>query len=212
MLQPGPRMIMGGAPVEPYSIPWQVYIRVKGIACGGTLISHRHVLTATHCTTEWFGGQFQYEFDVVVGEHSLSDASDGYKYRVCDFVDHPRYRKTKYYIDYDFSILFLKRSVQFGQRVRPAYLPDSRFRGNFFAGKMLTVSGWGRWYYGGPTPNVLYSVKVPGITQAQCKRNYNWELNRRQIRSNNLCAGRPSGDIDACQGDSGGMFLSMILS
>ena len=106
------------------------------------------------------------------------------------------------YVIYDFSILFLKRAVKLGQRVIPANLPPPKFGGDYLVGKWLTVSGWGRWYYGGPMPDVLYSVMVPGITQAQCKRNYGGE----SIRNNNLCAGRPSGGIDACQGDSGGIF------
>ena len=98
--------------------------------------------------------------------------------------------------------------MQFGERVRPVYLPDSRFGGNFFAGKWLTVSGWGRLYSGGPMPDVLYSVKVPGITQARCISNYN----RYRIKSNMICAGRPSGKIDACIGDSGGTFSYFIIS
>ena len=214
-------MIVGGAEVNPkYSIPWQVYIAPRGrrTACGGTLISDRHVLTAAHCTQRWFGGQFQYEFDVVVGEHDLTSSSDGTPYRVCDFVDHPKFDNKEYldennlYIDYDFSILHLKTSVTFGPRVEPAYLPEKKYlpeahdSKDFFAGKMLTVSGWGVWWRNGPLSDVLYSVMVPGITEAQCIRNYN----RKQIKSNNLCAGFSYGTKDACQGDSGGMFSYLI--
>ena len=128
MKEPLPRlMIVGGQEVNPpYSIPWQVYIAPmgRGAACGGTLLSERHVLTAAHCTQGWFNGPFREEFDVVVGEHRLSDgtASDGTKYRVCNFVDHPKYVNKlhlsgKAHIDYDFSILHLKKPVQFGPRV-----------------------------------------------------------------------------------------------
>ena len=212
-------MIVGGAEVNPkYSIPWQVYIAPRGrrTACGGTLISDRHVLTAAHCTEYWFGGQFQREFDVVVGEHDLTSSSDGTPYRVCDFVDHPKFDNKEYldennlYIDYDFSILHLKTSVTFGPRVEPAYLPEKKYlpeahdSKDFFAGKMLTVSGWGREYAGQEQmTDVLKSVKVPGIRQAKCFTNYV----RERIKSNNLCAGRPSGGTDACQGDSGGRPL-----
>ena len=64
-------MIEGGTEVSPAnSIPWHVYIAPMGRekACGGTLISYQHVLTAAHCTQIWFDNRFQREFDVRVGD------------------------------------------------------------------------------------------------------------------------------------------------
>ena len=46
--------IVGGAVANPFSHPWQVRVRAcSGHACtrmcGGTLVSSRHVVTASHC-------------------------------------------------------------------------------------------------------------------------------------------------------------------
>ena len=191
-----PAAIVGGSEVTPYSLPWQVAFVRRGSNspfCGGTLISDRHVLTAAHCTS---GNR---NYDVIVGEHTITSTADGTRHRVCRYNDHPNYSN----LNNDFSILHLETPVTIGTRAAPACLPTSTFGGDFLAGKTLTVSGWGALSEGGGSPNVLHSVGVPGMTNQQCLGNYPG-----QISSSMICAGRAGGGIDSCQGDSGGKYSS----
>ena len=198
-----PAGIVGGSEVTPYSIPWQVAFVHRGNNagswCGGILIDDRHVLTAAHCTRS--GRQY----DVIVGEHKITDSSDATRHRVCKVVDYPQYDFPKY----DISIATLETPVQLGTRAVPACLPPASFGGDFFDGKTLTASGWGALSEGGGGPTVLHSVNVPGITNAECQKAYK---RRVKIRSSMLCAGDvEEGGVDACQGDSGGKSWEGIL-
>ena len=159
------------------------------------MISDRHVLTAAHCTS----GSSP---DVMVGEHRITSSADGTRHGTCRFVDHPNYFHPNQY-SYDFAILHLRTPVQIGTRAAPACLPPSTYNDAFLGGKTLTVSGWGALSEGGGSPSVLHSVDVPAMTNAQCDNNYPG-----QIDGSMLCAGQPSGGIDACQGDSGGKQLN----
>ena len=153
------------------------------------MISERHVLTAAHCTSG--------TIDVIVGEHSITSSADGTRHTTCRYVDHPRYGSIFY--DYDFAILHLSSPVSIGARAVPACLPPTTMDDSFLGGKTLTVSGWGALAEGAGSPTVLHSVDVPAMTNTQCNNDYPG-----QIRSSMLCAGKPSGGTDACQGDSGG--------
>ena len=187
------RLIVGGAPATPYSIPWQVGIVREGSnipGCGGILISDRHILTAAHCRRAFL--------EVIVGEHDVTSSSDGTRHTICRYVNHPNYnRKSK---NYDLAIIHLNQPVSLGTRAVPACLPDSSFEGDFLGGKRLTVSGWGKLSQGGSLPTVLHEVDVPGMTNSQCNSNY-----PNRIKDSMLCAGRAGGGIDSCQGDSGGL-------
>ena len=150
--------------------------------------------------------------DVIVGEHYLDKKSDGIRYKVCGHSDHPRWYP-QHDLSYDFSILHLRKSVKFNNRVAPACLPDSRMEGTFLAYKKMTVSGWGTLSYGGKSSNVLMSVDVTGDTNKHCSDAYK---SKPQFHITNamLCAGEHSYEADSCQGDSGGkqrMFITNIL-
>ena len=194
-----PASIVGGSEATPYSIPWQVALVRPGSSspfCGGTLISNRHVLTAAHCTS---GSSSR--INVIVGEHRITSSADGTRHSLCRYVRHPSYGS----LNNDFSILHLRTPVQIGTRAAPACLPTQTFGGNFLSGKTLTVSGWGALSEGGGSPTVLHKVDVPGITNSQCSTKYTG------ITSSMVCAGRTSGGIDSCQGDSGGKQSCFFL-
>ena len=193
-----PSRIVGGTEVLPNSIPWQVALVPLGQNhpfCGGTLIGSRHVLSAAHCT------EAVSNFNVVVGEHNLTNENDGAIYTVESFYQHPSYDESAY--SYDFVIIKLSERITLGDTAIHACLPTEELDDDYLFGKTLRVSGWGRLDYGGSPPMVLNQVDVPFVSNDVCKEKYvdsGWTIDESM-----MCAGNiENGSVGACQGDSGG--------
>ena len=201
-----PDKIVGGSPVSPYSIPWQVGLvrpwPQTRTCCGGTLISVRHVLSAAHCVAphkcRWN--------EVIVGEHDLLDGEDGIRHEYSKYIFHPKFGTLdgSGAANYDFLVIILKEPVVLGPRVSLACLAEPSMEGDALAGKAAVVSGWGRQCSGCPTTDVLHSASVPVVKSNKCQKAYSpWPITDAM-----LCAGYiKKGEIDSCQGDSGGKFF-----
>lgn len=208
--------IIGGDDVSPHSIPWQVgllyYSGQSGwssVRCGGTLLTDQHVLTAAHCTFDFWDDPIEAsDIQVVVAEHNQNDDVDGMPHEIRSYKNHPQYSVAALY-DYDFSMFHLTTPVKFGDRAVPACLPDLRFSEDKLVGKYLTVSGWG-WManYRGSEPDLLQSVDLPVVSQHDCRKAYLNSPFSLEITNSMICAGDLTRKIDSCKGDSGGKFFS----
>ena len=111
----------------PHSIPWQVGLVSIGDStpfCGGTLIGPRHVISAAHCT------QAISAFSVLIGEHDLTDGTDGTIHYVESFTEHPNFGYSPV-PTYDFVMITLAEPVTLGGTAIPACLPSEKMDETF---------------------------------------------------------------------------------
>uniref|UniRef100_A0A673HWD5 Peptidase S1 domain-containing protein n=1 Tax=Sinocyclocheilus rhinocerous TaxID=307959 RepID=A0A673HWD5_9TELE len=113
------------------------------------------------------------------------------------FVVHEYYNARNF--DYDIALVQLKKAwpSSLEQYIQPICLPAPSQ--TFTEGHRCWVTGWGyRSEQDKVLPTVLQKAEVSIISQSECKRSYG------AVSPRMLCAGVPSGEQDACRGDSGG--------
>ena len=106
-------------------------------------------------------------------------------------AEHPEYDDWELWND--IAVLRLDRSLVFSDTIQPAVLPTPTLQvtPNFPA----VVSGWGDLRAGAREfPDILQSVVVPTLSNAECQAIYPQEV----ILPQHLCAGETG--RDACQG------------
>lgn len=67
----------------------------------------------------------------------------------------------------------------------------------------ITVSGWGRLDYFGPSPEQLQFVEIPVLNYTDCMLAW-WDEIGLPIAQDQLCLGENTGKFSPCHGDSGG--------
>lgn len=107
------------------------------------------------------------------------------------FIIHNQYDPNSY--NCDIALIKLDKPLEFRDPLRPVCLPDFK---KSFMGMDGIVTGWGATRENGPLAEKLQEVKVPILSNAQCKES---KYGPNRITENMMCAGYKEGGKDSCQ-------------
>ncbi|XP_026740430.1 serine proteinase stubble-like isoform X2 [Trichoplusia ni] len=201
-------LVVNGTPTLEGQWPWQIALYQTQTVdnkyiCGGTLVSHRHVITAAHCVTRKGSRRVvnQNTLTVYLGKHNLRTSVAGVQIRfVENIIVHPEYNATTF--SRDLAILELREPVTYSDHVQPACLwPEDEVDLKNVIGKNGSVVGWGFDDTGVATEE-LSLVEMPVVDQETCIRSYS-DFFVRFTSDYTFCAGYRNG-VSVCNGDSGG--------
>ncbi|XP_019878261.2 trypsin V-B-like [Aethina tumida] len=166
------------------------------IICGGALVKPRVVFTAAHCTHVIPHARPREGLSVLVGANSLHDPK-GTEHKIQKVIKHPAFGYNNF--DNDFSVVLLKKPVDYSDRVQniPISLHDHR------EGTQATASGYGLTEYGFPSKN-LRAVDLTIERHSKCQ-SYFPKAFHPKITKNHVCV-RPDKKT-TYYGDSGGPLV-----
>ncbi|NXW53646.1 TMPSC protease, partial [Eurystomus gularis] len=195
--------VVGGHDARVGAWPWSASLQIHQSGgcfthiCGGVLIREDSVLTAAHCVKV---RKHPSSWRAVLGAHNLQKHDKHAAERsIRSITVHPDYRGDVF--ENDLALFELASAVRYREHIQPICLPPAQLPRGTDNHTACVISGWGRTAEKGKTSAVLKEAQVEIIPSSVCNSSdaYGGVLN-----DNMICAGSPSGGVDACQGDSGG--------
>ncbi|XP_023805891.1 transmembrane protease serine 7 [Oryzias latipes] len=187
--------IVGGVNAVEGEWPWQVSLHFAGnMYCGASVISSNWLISAAHCFSKDRLSDPRY-WNAHLG--MVTQGSASYVAEIQRIVLHEYYNSNTF--DYDIALLQLKKPwpPSLSPLVQPVCVAPSSH--TVTDSHHCMVTGWGyRSEDDKVLPSVLQKADVSIMSQTECKKTYGL------ISPRMLCAGVPSGERDACRGDSGG--------
>ncbi|CAK1542889.1 unnamed protein product [Leptosia nina] len=132
------------------------------VACGASIISSTHVLTAAHCIDPFvdFSGNLLPSFRGSLGSNYWESTQYIINFR--GHINHPAWNRQT--IKNDIGILFTRDEIKFNDVIGPIPLKFDHVEGSIKS----FVTGWGDPWLHGPTPDALRLLYTSTITSKQC--------------------------------------------
>uniref|UniRef100_A0AB38ZEH3 Venom S1 protease with CUB domain 1 n=1 Tax=Oncocephalus sp. TaxID=2944721 RepID=A0AB38ZEH3_9HEMI len=191
--------IIRGREAAANEFPWMVGLRAhfgnKFARCGGSIVTHRHVITAAHCLIDLQGDRRPVKTEnlyVIVGAHNLDMFSPKRSYREYQAEEHFIRPEFPRFLTHDFAIIVVKGHIEFNEFIGPICLsPVSIYEAN----KLITIMGWGQTESSRGSSKLL-KANTKIIDKNWC-RIKEWEVCTYAHQS------------ATCSGDSGGPLVSL---
>lgn len=132
--------------------------------------------------------------NILVRIGSTTYTKDGSLHKVKRIVQHEQFNSKT--IDYDFSLLELEESVEYGANAKSIALPNVSDK--VAVNQTTLVTGWGD-TQSSESRQKLRGAEVPIVSQDKCMNAYK---RFGGITARMICAGFDKGGKDACQGDN----------
>ncbi|XP_063913176.1 serine protease snake-like [Zophobas morio] len=171
-------------------------------SCGGSLISHRFVLSAAHCAESIeLGPALWLRLGDLTLTNTIKDANSEV-FKISEVHIHPKYRISSYY--HDIALFKTERQVHFMSHIKPACLQVPR---NFSITNLEAI-GWGRTGFLDEGSGHLLKADLSVVNHSTCAKRYADVARTRKLTESildefQICAGSSEGK-DTCLGDSGG--------